>query len=151
MGQFLIGGPMPDVIKARLEGGSVPVSFNENDFVANTPAKVDVIATVTGPPGPQGVGVREAALTSDGILSFTLTDNTSVIAGTVPLGPQGPQGPAGPPGSSSLAVGEGGDSLWTLVDGSAKHVGPIAVSNWTVSPGAESDKCLTISHSQDEG
>jgi hypothetical protein len=97
---------MPDIIKARLTDGQSPVYFVNGTVVANTPAKVDNIPTVVGPPGPQGVSVRSAALDGN-TLSFTLTDNSIITAGTVPSGPQGPQGDTGPVGPQGAQGAQG--------------------------------------------
>jgi hypothetical protein len=90
----------------------------------------------TGPQGPQGstgstgVGVAGAAVNGSGQLVITLTDGSTVNAGSS-VGPQGPQGVAGPTGptgpqgvSVATAVIDGsGNLILTLDDGTSIQAG----------------------------
>jgi hypothetical protein len=92
---------MPLVNNVRTTPGSDVKFFANTTPDANSVAKVDAVPTVAGPPGPQGVGIRSITISDSDDLLFTLTDNTTIDAGTLPPGPTGPTGPTGvtgPPG-----------------------------------------------------
>lgn len=90
----------------------------------------------TGPQGPQGstgstgVGVAGAVVNGSGQLVITLTDGSTVNAGSS-VGPQGPQGVAGPTGPTGpqgvsvvTAVIDGaGNLILTLDDGTSIQAG----------------------------
>ncbi len=90
----------------------------------------------TGPQGPQGdtgaqgIGVSGAVVNGSGQLVITLTDGSTVNAGSS-VGPQGPQGVAGPTGptgpqgvSVATAVIDGaGNLILTLDDGNSIQAG----------------------------
>jgi hypothetical protein len=95
---------MPDIIKARLSNGQSPVYFQNGVTTVFTNATVDPVKVVSGPQGPQGESVVSATLTGNN-LSFTLTNNAIIQAGTVPNGPPGETGPQGETGPA----GEKGD------------------------------------------
>jgi hypothetical protein len=89
-----------------------------------------------GVQGPQGVGVTNAAVNSStGVLTFTLSNNATVVAGTVPAGPQGVQGIQGIQG----LPGSPGATGNTGLTGNTGPIGPkgdnfeVVISNSAVS------------------
>jgi len=104
----------------------------------------------TGAQGPQGatgatgLGIYSVVVDGSGNLQVTLTDATTVNAGST-VGPQGPQGAAGPAGraiaNGGVVVDAGGNLQVTLTDGTTinagKVVGPQGSTGATGATGAQ--------------
>ena len=79
-----------------------------------------------GSTGPAGLGIYSVVVDGDGNLQVTLTDASTINAGST-VGPQGPQGAAGPAGrsvaDSGVVVDAGGYLQVTLSDGSTINAG----------------------------
>jgi len=79
-----------------------------------------------GSTGATGLGIYSVVVDGDGNLQVTLTDASTINAGST-VGPQGPQGAAGPAGrsvaDSGVVVDAGGYLQVTLSDGSTINAG----------------------------
>lgn len=123
---------MPTIDNIRTTPDGIATKYFVNNAVAaNAVSKVDSVKTVSGPPGPQGVGIRYVTIANTSLI-VTLTDNSSINAGVLPAGPEGPTGPTGPTGPEGPAGPQGiqgiqglrGDAGQTGLQGLAGAPGP---------------------------
>jgi len=113
-----------------------------------TGAKGDTGAT--GAKGDTGIGIFNAVVNQSGNLTITLTDASTINAGSV-VGPQGPTGATGPAGrsiaASGVTVDDSGYLQVTLTDGvtiNAGHVvGPQGATGATGATGPKGDTGAT--------
>ena len=97
-----------------------------------------------GSTGPAGLGIYSVVVDGDGNLQVTLTDASTINAGST-VGPQGPQGAAGPAGRSiangGVVIDAGGNLQITLTDGvtinAGSAVGPQGSTGATGATGAQ--------------
>jgi collagen type VII alpha len=108
---------MPTIDDLRIDAeGNVYFVSNAILIEPNASASAETVTTVVGPQGPQGelgphgIGIDGIVLAANtGVLTFHLTDNTSIIAGTIPAGPQGISGPTGNTGPKGDTGSQGPD------------------------------------------
>lgn len=93
------------------------------------------VNTVAGPPGPQGVGIKNLTITQSDSLLVILTDNTVVNAGLLPNGPTGPQGATGSKGDP----GPQGPIGIQGIQGNPGPVGPIGQQGFPGVQGIKGD------------
>lgn len=102
---------MPNIDNVRTTPGSDLKYFANTTVDANAVAKVNPVTTIAGPPGPQGISVREIEIDTDNHLIITLSDDSIIDAGELPPGPQGPIGPTGPVGPAGPTGAQGPQGL----------------------------------------
>jgi hypothetical protein len=99
---------MPNISDIRTTPGTAEKYFVQSTINSNAVPAPSQITTIAGPPGPEGVGIFSVDIDGNYDLIVTLTNNSSINAGTIPPGPpgpqgiQGPQGPVGPQGPIGL-------------------------------------------------
>jgi len=95
---------MPTIDDLRIDADGNVYFASDEILLANAASDINPVITIAGPAGPQGergergTGVQGSTLSNSGLLTFTLTNNTTVSAGVIPAGPPGQGGPTGATG-----------------------------------------------------